>query len=49
MQRETKEVFIVDFSEETVRSLLMYMYGCLPNMPQRHFEVHPILEPAKRK
>ena len=30
---------IVDFSETTVRGMLMYMYGCLPDMPKRHYEV----------
>ena len=30
---------IVDFSEATIRTMLMYMYGCLPDMPKRHYDV----------
>ncbi len=42
LQAETSEVVIVDFGEATVRCLLQYMYGCLPEMPRHHSEVgHP--------
>ena len=41
LQRKTSEVVIVDFDEATVRCLLQYMYGCLPEMPRRHHEVRP--------
>ena len=41
VQRKTSEVVIVDFDEATVRCLLQYMYGCLPEMPRRHHEVSP--------